>query len=159
MVNAGYIGYENQIIKGWLRKEYGRLPDCLFEPHKAQVDQSFVSAMVPPDDPWFFKCAVHYYDVFKHLNPFTIFVERSIDGCTESYVSKAHPNDPMSNWVEARATIKSRFEMMKVLQEQYGGVTVNTDQVIAGNFNTLEDAFELCRLELDYTKTAEAITI
>ena len=46
---------------------------------------------------------------------------------------------------------------MKQLQEQHGGVFVDTDEIIEGDFTTIQAAIEYCGLEFDEKATKGAI--
>ncbi|KKK79466.1 hypothetical protein LCGC14_2833210, partial [marine sediment metagenome] len=58
---------------------------------------------------------------------------------------------------DAEHAAKWRFKYMKQLQEQHGGVFVDTDEIIKGNFTTIQAAIEYCGLEFDEKATKGAI--
>ena len=150
-----YVSYENQNIKALLFKFKQR--------HWKKVHLTPVfpvagftqalSKIVPTDKTWMMKTGVEYFNAFKELNPYNIYIKRSPEGVANSLSSKRAD----VKYQDAYDAAVWRFNYMDQLQEQYGGVSVSTDSIIDDDFSEMKEAIEYCGLEFDEEAARRAI--
>jgi len=150
--SAGYDTFENQQIKAILKAHYG-LPFCEFTPVGTTAVLSEILAVVPHDRPWVMKTGIEYFNVFKPLTPFNVFITRPLESVVKSICAKRKGADPEV----ARQAAEWRYTQMKILHQQYGGVWIDTDRVVSGDLTQIREALEYCGVLYDEAKTKGAI--
>lgn len=154
--HQSYVSYENQNIKALLKKyktNYWKKVHLtpVFPVNGFAKD---LAKVVPKDKQWMMKTGVEYFNAFKELNPYNIYIKRSPEGVAESLSTKRA--DVV--YKDAYDTAVWRFNYMDELQEQFGGVNVSTDKIVKGDFSEMKQAIEYCELEWDLKKAKKAIT-
>ena len=99
------------------------------------------------------KTGVEYFNAFKYLDPFNIFIYRDPNDVAKSLCEKR--SDVV--YEDALHTAKWRYRYMYSLQNEYGGVFVNTDEIINGDLTSAKAAFEYCGLKYNEELIQEAI--
>jgi len=155
----GYEMYENQVIKQiqkkFIKPSKGVLPHCEELQLTEEVTKRFHEALKEhhsKDCPkrlerWSMKTGVEYFNAWKDLNPYNIFIQRSPDGVANSIVAKG-----IGEYQHGFDCARWRFNYMYRIQERFGGVFVNTDDLISGNYEDVEAAMEYCGI--DYNERA-----
>jgi len=153
--SAGYDTFENQQIKAILKQYFG-LPFCTLpaidEPNVPPCLRD-IQGVTPSDRPWMMKTGIEYFHVFRPLNPFNVFIVRDPEAVVKSICDKRRNADPEM----ARKAAEWRYLQMKILHQQYGGVWVDTDRLIQGDFTQIREALEYCGVMFDEEKTKGAI--
>lgn len=151
-----YVSYENQNIKALLKlyktRHWKKVHLTPVFPVQGFVDDLY--EIVPRDQQWMMKTGVEYFNAFKELNPHNIFVKRSPEGVATSLSTKR--SDVVYD--DAYKAAVWRFNYMDKLQDKFGGVSVDTDKIIQGDFSEMQTAIEYCGLQWDENKAKEAIT-
>lgn len=147
-----YDSYENNILKGavkreWLKysEKYGKHFGKAMNPDDSHI-QGIHNAVLEakPQRPWLFKMFTEGYKLFLHLRPKIILIYRDIDEAVKSMESKNR-----SSLHNARRIYEQRLDIMKKIEQEHGAVWVNTDELIEGDYKSLENAFKFCGMELN----------
>lgn len=149
--SAGYDTFENQAIKSLLKKHFG-LPFCEMTAPQIEFLQDLY-AIVPNNETWLMKTGIEYFDVFQPLAPFNLFLLRKPEAVAKSICQKR----PGADYDVALKAANWRFATMRARQAQTGGAFIDTDRVIAGDFEQLQVAMEYCGVLFDEMKTKAAI--
>ena len=154
---SGYETNENQNIKVLLQKYKAKhWKKIHLTPVSPKWNKQFnkdLEKIVPANKQWMSKTGVEYFPAFVDLNPYNIFIYRRPEDVAKSLNDKRVD----VQYRDALHAAKWRFKYMKQLQEQHGGVFVNTDEVIKGDFTSIRDAIEYCGLMFDEEATRGAI--
>lgn len=154
---SGYEMYENQNIKALLKRyktQYWK--KVHLTPVSTQWNNQFskdLKKIVPNDRQWMMKTGVEYYPAFRNLAPYDIFIYRSPEDVAKSLSNKRSD----VKYIDALEAAKWRLAYMEQLQKLNGGVFVNTDEIITGDFTSLQDAFEYCDLKFNKNLAKEAV--
>lgn len=139
---SGYEMYENQNIKTLLKKYktnyWKKVHLTPVFPVKGFVDD--LAKLVPENGSWMMKTGVEYFNAFTELKPYNIFIKRPAEDVAKSLSSKRSD----VKYEDALHAARWRFDYMDKLQEEFGGVDVNTDKIIAGDFMEIKEAVEYC---------------
>jgi len=84
--------------------------------------------------PWLVKHSALYYPVWHEFSPRFICVRRSDQGLRAS---------------EEATGMIANIEAHKAVMDAVGGVDVFTDDIVAGDFSSLERAFDFCDIRMD----------
>ncbi len=154
---SGYEMNENQKIKGLLKKYKTKYwKKVHLSPVSTQWNKEFTTDLmkiVPNKEQWIMKTGVEYYPAFRNLSPHDVFIYRSPEGVAKSLSDKRAD----VNYDEALQVAIWRFNYMEELQKQHGGVFVDTDEIINGDFTSIRNAFEYCNLDFNVDLTKAAI--
>lgn len=134
-----HVGVKNTIRK-WYKHDHHHpmpLPDKVVRHLRSYVDSLDVD---------FWKGDAYYYPLWHHMNPKIVSIRRDLDAATASLRAKNHF---AAAWDidEVRRVQKMRYDYMDELIAKHGGVCVYTDELIAGNYTSLQEAFDYCGLE------------
>ena len=153
--SAGYDTYENQNIKSLQKKIFKSLRglDPINDNDPVNEFLKELNKFVPQTRTWSMKTGVEFFNAFLPLNPYNIFITRKPEDIAQSLCNKR----PGSNYDEALDVVHWRFNYMKELQAEHGGVFVSTDKIIAGDFSEIKEAIEYCDLEYDEEAAKRAI--
>ena len=102
-----------------------------------------------PREPWAFKCSVDYYELFLQFNPKIILVKRDIDQIIKSTIAKAGGRKK----TEATTIVKRRMRLMKDVEREHGAKWIDSDQLIKGDYSTLQEALSYCGIEFNQEAT------
>lgn len=156
--SAGYDTYENQKLKK-LQSEFN---PSWGRPHLRAVDaddevfkqfQKKIKYIIPPDQRWSMKTGVEYYPAYRGLNPFNIFITRKPEDVANSLCQKR----PGSKYEDALEAVLWRFDYMKRIAEEDGGVFVDTDVIKSGDYSQIKKAIEYCGITFNENATRNAI--
>lgn len=152
----GYEMFENQNIKKVLFKyktKYWKKVHLtpVFPVNGFAED---IAKITPQDKTWMMKTGVEYFNAFKELNPYNIFIKRSPEGVATSLSSKR----PDVNYDDAYKAAVWRFNYMEELEMAHGGVSVDTDKIVNDDFSEMKAAIEYCGLVWDEEAARRAIT-
>lgn len=154
---SGYEMNENQKIKGLLKKYKTKYwKKVHLSPVSMTWNNQFskdLKKIVPSDKQWMMKTGVEYFPAFQNFSPYNVFIYRKPEDTARSLTVKRAD----ANYNEALQVVNWRFNYMKELQKQYGGVFVNTDEIISGDFTSIRDAFDYCKLDFNSDLAREAI--
>lgn len=162
--SRGYQTYENQIIKqiqkDIIKPKKGVLPFCeelqLTEESKksfhAALKKHYLSNCPLGTNRWSMKTGVEYFNAWKDLNPYNIFIKRDPKGVANSIVEKG-----IGEYQHAFDAAQWRYNYMHRIQERFGGVFVSTDDIIKGNYKGVREAIEYCGIEYDEKAVEAAI--
>ena len=154
---SGYEMNENQKIKGLLKKyKTKHWKRVHLSPVSTQWNKEFTTDLmkiVPNDQQWMMKTGVEYYPAFRNISPHDVFIYRSPEGVAKSLSDKRADVE----YQDALEVAKWRFNYMEQLRTVNGGVFVNTDEIISGDFTTLQDAFDYCKIDFSSDLAKEAI--
>jgi hypothetical protein len=160
----GYEMYENQVIKQiqkkFIKPSKGVLPHCEELQLTEEDTKPFHEALKEhhsKDCPkrierWSMKTGVEYFNAWKDLNPYNIFIQRDPVGVANSIVQKG-----IGEYQHAFDCIQWRYNYMHRIHEVFGGVFINTDVIISGNYEDVEEAMEYCGIEYDVKAVESAI--
>ena len=151
--SAGYDTYENQTLKA-IQIKYWGIP--VMEPVSEDKKDNFIQdilKVVPKNEPWSMKTGIEFYPAYRDFNPYNIFITRKAEDVAKSLCQKR----VNANYDEALKIIKWRFDYMEKIKEEDGGVFVDTDLIIAGDYSQIKEAIEYCGIEFDEDATKGAI--
>ena len=150
-----YVSYENQNVKALLLKYKTKHWKKVHLTPVFPVDgfTRDLSKILPSDKTWMMKTGVEYFNAFKELNPYNIFIKRTPEGVAKSLSSKR----ANASYDDAYEAAVWRFNYMDELQKEFGGVSVNTDNIINNDFSEMKEAIEYCGLTFSEDKAREAI--
>ena len=136
--SCGYKTYENAAVWRWIDKNKGRLQPiptgrgCKYAPGiEACIPRPTSNAMV--------KVAMEYVTLFKKLSPRVITVRRDPEAIAASTCAKRSPPEPPSRCI---GPVMKRLNGLERMRQQYNGAEVNTDELMAGDFSSIEAAFQ-----------------
>lgn len=92
--------------------------------------------------PWLYKSSAMYYPLWHEFSPKFICIRRNIDSIKKS--------GRASGYFRAHKAIKPHIEAMDYVRDYLGGVDVFTDEVVKGDFSSLEKAFDHAGIEMDH---------
>lgn len=155
---SGYEMNENQNIKKILKKyksKWGRpyMRAIAADDDVFQNFQDDLARVVPSDKTWMMKTGVEYFPAYESLNPYNVFITRNPEDTARSLSDKRHDVD----FEDALKTANWRFNFMKQLQLQHGGIFVSTDKIITGDFSDIQQAIEYCDIVYNEEATKKAI--
>jgi hypothetical protein len=151
-----YISYENQNIKKVLLKYKQRHWKKIHMTPVFPVEgfANDIAKITPANKTWMMKTGVEYFNAFKELNPYNIYIKRSPEGVAKSLSTKRA--DVV--YEDAYEAAVWRFNYMDELQQEFGGVSVNTDNIVNDDFSEMKAAIEYCGLEWNEEAARRAIT-
>jgi len=136
--SCGYQTYENAAVWRFIEKYKRRMPlpgtgrPCEFMPGiEAAIPEPASNALV--------KVAMEYVTLFKHLEPRVITVKRDAEAIAASMCAKRTPPEPPDRCIGA---VHSRLRGLDAMRERWDGAEVNTDEIMAGDFSSVEAAFD-----------------
>jgi hypothetical protein len=91
--------------------------------------------------PWLFKGSAMYYPLWVDMNPHWVCVRRNIDAIKAS--------GKKTGYLKHGRSIPAHVEAMDYVRDHLGGVDVFTDDVIRGDYSSLERAFDHAGIEMD----------
>ena len=162
--SRGYQTYENQIIKqiqkDIIKPKKGVLPFCEELELTEEVIKSFHASLKKHyllncplgTNRWSMKTGVEYFNAWKDLNPYNIFIKRDPKGVANSIVEKG-----IGEYQHAFDAAQWRYNYMQRIQERSGGVFVSTDDIIKGEYKGVREAIEYCGIEYDEKAVEAAI--
>ena len=135
----GQANGEHKGIENWIRQRYTKdhQNPCPL-PYLPGFREYLDSLKL---DLW--KGDVMYFPLFE--NEKAVFIKRDVDSVVKSLMAKnnrAAKQDPE----KVKNLIQTRYNYMDQIQSVYGGATVYTDELIEGDYSSLEMAFEYCGL-------------
>lgn len=166
-MTKGYQMYENQNIKqiqkSIIRPKKGILPFCeeleltedvLNEFHTALKRYLLTQSQTNPEasGKWCMKTGIEYFNAWKDLNPYNIFIKRDPVGVANSIVQKQ-----IGDYKSAIDAINWRYDYMDRIQDSYGGVFIDTDKIINGYYGEIEQALNYCGIEYNQRATESSI--
>jgi len=157
----GYADYENESIKQTLRlinhhycKENKKVFGQSYPSIRRYRDMLKITVEdLNPREPWAFKCSVDYYELFLQFNPKIILVKRDIDQIIKSTIAKGGGRKK----TEATTIVKRRMRLMKDVEKAYGAKWIDSDQLIKGDYSTLQEALSYCGIEFNQEATDSVI--
>lgn len=154
---SGYTSWENQNIKALQNRFKAKYWKKIhLTPVSSQWNAEFINQLkkiVPENQTWMMKTGVEYFNAFKDLIPYNIFIRRPADQVAKSLTSKRA--DVIYD--DALYAAEWRFDFMDKLKAEYGGVDVHTDKIIQGDFSEIKEAIEYCGLKFDEKAANQAI--
>jgi hypothetical protein len=154
-VEHKYLSYENQHIKQLMnryRRKHWPVVHC--NPvHHVDGFIADLADIVPENERWVCKTGVEYYPAFQALDPYNVFVYRDPTTVARSLCEKR----PGTDYDDALTAVQWRFDYMARLMGEHGGVVVNTDDIVAGDFEGIRAAVEYCGLAYDQRAAERAI--
>lgn len=161
----GYTSYENQAIKEVARRQW-------FDYHATRTKQfgvmmqpnarhcEAVAAVVRATVPygtWLHKTAVEFYPLFIQFDPRIVLIRRNEDTAVESMAAKQRKSVQRADPDEIRAIHRRRMALMAGLEQEHGAVWVDTDALIAGEYDDIRAAVEYCGLVYDQGQVDRSI--
>lgn len=142
--HKGNKNCENMAIQKWIKARYQKdhfklKPAPYLEGFKEYVLSQGVD---------FWKGDVMYYTLFEPLGPKLIYIKRDIESVVRS-ISAKNKGAEKAGPKTVRNLIQFRYNYMDALKAIHGGIEVFTDELIQGNYSSLERAFEYCGLDFD----------
>jgi hypothetical protein len=139
--HKGNNNCEKKEIDKWIKQYYQKdhlnpEPAPYIKGFKAYIESLGI-------DLW--KGDVMYYPLFHRLKPKIVCIKRDVESVVKSLRAK-NPGAKSLNADKVRQIILTRYEYMDELKEKHGGVDVFTDQLIKGDYSSLEEAFEYCEI-------------
>ncbi len=160
--SRGYQTYENQIIKqiqkDTIKPKKGILPFCeelelteeSIKSFHAVLKKHYLSNCPQETNRWSMKTGVEYFNAWKDLNPYNIFIKRDPKGVANSIVEKG-----IGEYQHAFDAAQWRYNYMHRIEEKFGGVFISTDDIIKGDYKAVREAIEYCGIEYN-AKAVEA---
>ena len=91
--------------------------------------------------PWLFKSSAMYYPLWHEFDAKFVCVRRKVESIKQSGTK--------TGYFRRLEAIPAHVEAMDYVRDNLGGVDVMTDEVIAGDYSSLERAFDHCGLSFD----------
>lgn len=163
-MSKGYETYENQVIKkiqkDIIKPKNGILPYLEELAFTEETQQRFhqslkqhVEKTMPKNcEKWSMKTGVEYFNAWKDLNPYNIFIKRDTRGVANSIAEKG-----IGDYRHAFIVAQWRFDYMDRIQEKFGGVFISTDDIIKGNYKGVREAMEYCGIDYNERAVESAI--
>lgn len=155
----GYLHFENDAIKNVCReigRNFYRKGGSIGDPVLVgKLDRQKVANKIEdlsPKDPWGFKVGSEYYHLFEQFNPKIILVKREESGAVDSNAQKSNGTKK-----EAREIYRRRMRQMKKIEKETDAHWVDTDDILSGDYTTIESAMDYCGLVYDENLTKRAI--
>lgn len=148
--NVRYRSFENQVIKGYLKSEFGTpLGDMITfdDRHVAEfhalLNREF-SGMLRWNVRHFWKGAVEFFPLWNGLaedrliqiEPIVVY--RPLEKVIESVLAKRGGRGSLP---EARAITEKRYDILHELMSESAYPAVMTDELVSGNLSSIEQAF------------------
>ena len=147
---SGYQMNENQNIKALLKQFKIRYwKKVHLTPVSPKWNEEFTTELekIVPNTTWMMKTGVEYFPAFLNTSPYNVFIKRNPSDVAQSLCDKR----PDVNYEEALHVARWRFDYMDKLQQEYGGVFVDTDKIIhQGDFSEIKEAIEYCGIKYDF---------
>lgn len=89
--------------------------------------------------PWLVKHSAMYYPLWHEFKPKFV--------CARRDPASVEKSGRESGMFRAKSAIQPHVEAMDYVRDHLGGVDVFTDKVVAGDFSSLERAFDYCGIE------------
>ncbi len=148
----GYTEYENVDLKNvskaqWLDYNQNRIKQFGVAMEPSQIHLMRVARAVKeiPECQWMFKTCCEVYKLFLQFNPKIILIRRNEESAVKSMADK-HGTDDLEG---IRIIHRRRMALMGKIEQEYGAVWVDTDQIIAGDLSMLQKAFDYCGMDLN----------
>lgn len=111
---------------------------------------------VASDMRWLMKHPIQEYEVAAEAFPerFNLFLRRDIDNATRSLIDKTGQPE---KWDHSRRVREHGFAQMERRAAEDGGVVIDIDSVMAGNYATLRQAFEYCEIPFHVERARSVI--
>ena len=145
----GYFPFENVDIR--LRLRHLVTPDLQSDARIKTFNsgchlgfvRKCIAEIVPPDKPWVYKTGIDNWCLFDGLYPDMkfVFVKRNTDSVLASLQDKEDSPD-----LHSRPIIEAKYRTMDELSASRNIPCVHTDELIDGNYTSLEKAFSHCDL-------------
>ena len=145
--SAGYNTFENMDVRACQKRHFGLPYMQMVEPTAEFIAEIY--SLVPQNETYLVKTGIEYFDAFQPLIPFNIYLLRNPEHVAASLCSKRKGLDPDA----ALQAAEWRFKMMRARHSTVGGVFIDTDRVIAGDFTQLRAAVEICGVLFDENLT------
>lgn len=144
----GYPSYENNDIKGSMPQMVHRHKDGNGQ-RILRTDIGNVRRLIRenfPADNWVAKVGIDWWNVWHGLfdGLSYVFVKRSIEGVAQSLHNK-HGRDLQ----RSRIMVERRYLAMDSLSKKYDVPIVMTDELIAGDYSSIESAMSKCGMKFD----------
>lgn len=131
--------FENIDIKKVLLKYHGRITA------PKEYDPRFTDEVKPllPDIPYLIKHSAVYWVAWREFTPKWVFVRRNVDSCLKSCKKVGFlGKEPLKQ-------IERHHEAMDYVKKLHGGENIYSDELIAGDYSSLERAFNYCGIKID----------
>lgn len=138
--------YENKLIKSYIKNKHG-YPDYPIKPDKNFRDYLFNVVKPPENTIWLWKGGVFVWPMWEGVfdNPKFLFPQRPRQYILESLKRRGKTIDSYRI-----ALTQRKLDYIDELYNKYGGVKVQSEELIKGNYKTLEEAFDYCGLSFDF---------
>lgn len=142
----GNENYENQRIKHWVKSRFiiNHSNPKLLTPAESAIKE--FKRLVEEEQINLWKGAVMFYPLFHQFKPKIVGIQRDMDAATRSIMNK---NSGAKDYDKTYSIINKRYQLMDGIVDQYGGVIVQPDELVKGDYSSLEQAFDYCELEFD----------
>lgn len=138
--------FENLDLKKLLLNHFGRMES------PKNYNPDFTEAVKPllPKEPFLFKHSALYHRAWDDFNPKFIKVRRDFKS---SLMSNIATNFLGKDPLKAKRLLEKHYEAM----DSVPGVEVYTDEIIKGDYSSLNAAFDYCGMELDHALVDEFV--
>lgn len=150
----GYIEYENSDIKAILKKYREKYWQRIYDKTPAFHVDGFTEDIlcITKRNRFLLKIGVEYFNAFLPLNPLNVFIHRKTEDVAQSITDRFG-----GSYSKALDIVNWRFEQMDMLKEKYGGVSVDTDHIIEGDYSGIRNAIEYCGLKWDQDAISRSV--
>jgi len=145
----GYETYENAEVNKWIQNNKHRMAKSTGVPCRYVPG---IEKFIKPNS--VVKTEIEHAGLFEKLNPKVIAVKRNIHAITRSMADKRGKPWEADGCVGG---VRSRLRGMDKVVKDMNGATVNTDELVAGDFSSIRDAFEHFGLEFDEDKARACV--
>lgn len=154
---GNYISYENQHIKAWL-KAWWQTHGTNGTPAEPNHDilagfHIFLEAIFEGFESWGFKTIPELWPFFEKYEPVVVCVRRKYENAIASAMDKGKGTITEA---EVHVMVQERMALMGELVSR-GGHWVDSDRVVAGDFEQIEKACLAGGLEFDEQATSRVI--
>jgi hypothetical protein len=145
----GYETFENAAVNKWITKNKHKLNKstgvpCKYKPGIEEfVNQNSVV-----------KTEIEHAGLFDKLEPKIILVRRKAECIAASVANKRGRSGDARGHIGA---VQVRMAGMERLRKKAGGAWVDTDQLLAGDFSSIREAFEHHGLEFNESKARACV--
>ena len=161
--SCGYPIYEHDLIKSLTKelwrdhvkgKEFPYGNPIEQKPEYLERTREIVDLYAPELSKWVYKAGAELAPLFLQFKPKIVLIHRDKHQTIQSTLDKA----PDDRTYESVAKIHDRrIKYMTTLEKEYDGVWVDSDEIIAGNYDSLKKAIECCGLNYVQSSVDEAI--
>ena len=155
--------FEHTLLKKQLKKEWGLdLFKLSINPPEYKEDfKDKVKIILEkdgyPNGKWLYKHSALYWRAWGDFKPKYILVRRDLDQTVQSNIDVGFHRGKWSR-DELTEIMKAHHREMDIVEKEHGGCNVYTDELVQGNYTSLEKALSYAEIDFNPQMTKDFIT-